>query len=70
MKTIYKWVVILVAFDDDMIPPHVIKERIPADENEELAALLRGGELMAVVNVDNERVAEEERAYVEKSCLR
>ena len=70
MKNDFKWVVVLVAFDDDVVEPHVIKERIDGDEDEQLAAFLRGGELMAVVTTDNERVAEAERKYVEKSCLR
>lgn len=70
MKNDWKWIVVLVAFDDDVVEPHVIKERIPVEENEQLAAFLRGGELMTVVTVDDERVAEAERKYVEKSCLR
>ena len=70
MNRDFKWIVVLVAFDDDVVTPHVIKERIQADENEQLAAFLRGGELMTVITVDDERVAEAERMYVEKSCLR
>ena len=66
----FKWVVVLVAFDDDTVEPTVIKERIAADEDERLASFLRGGELMAVVMLDDERVAEAERRHVEKMCLR
>jgi hypothetical protein len=71
MRADNKWVVILIAFDDDTdVETMVIKERIPASEDERLAAFLRGGELMAVVMLDDERVAEAERKYVEKMCLR
>lgn len=70
MRTKHKWVVILVAFDDQEVPPVVIKEQIDADEDERLAAFLRGGELMSVVMLDDERVAEAERQHVEKMCLR
>ncbi len=70
MKAKSKWVVVLVAFDDNDIETLVIKERIAADEDERLAALLRGGELMAVVMLDDERVAEAERHHVEKMCMR
>ena len=70
MKPSFKWVVVLVAFDDEEIETHVIKERINADDDEQLAAFLRGGELMAVISVDDELVAEAERRHVEKTCLR
>ena len=66
----FKWVVMLVAFDDESVEVKVIKERVAQDEDENLVAFLRGGELMAVVTVDDERVAEDERMYVEKSCMR
>ena len=69
-NSLHKWIVVLVAFDDESVEPQVIKERIGADEDENLAAFLRGGELMSVVTVDDQLVAEEERRYVEKSCLR
>jgi hypothetical protein len=65
-----KWIIVLVAFDDADIPPHVLKERIAADEDPQLAALLRGGELVALVEMDNEMIAEAERAHAEKQCLR
>lgn len=70
MSASYKWVIVLVAFEDSDVDPQVIKERIPADEDERLASFLRGGELMAVVMLDDERVAEAERRHVEKLCLR
>jgi hypothetical protein len=70
MKRRHKWIVVLVALDDSEVPPQVIKERIPADEEEQLAAFLRGGELMSVVMLDDERVAEAERQHVEKMSLR
>ncbi len=70
MKSKFKWVVVLVAFDDDDVETSVIKERIGAGDDEQLAAFLRGGELMAVVMLDDERVAEAERVHVEKMCLR
>jgi hypothetical protein len=70
MKPSFKWVVVLVAFDDEEVETLVIKERIDADDDEQLAAFLRGGELMAVISVDDEFVAEAERRHVEKTCLR
>ena len=65
-----KWVFVLVAFDDDDLPPQVIKERISADENEQLAAFLRGGELLDVIGDEPEAVAEGYRLQIEKKCLR
>ena len=70
MKAKSKWVVVLVAFEDNDIETLVIKDRIAADQDERLAAFLRGGELMAVVMLDDERVAEAERQHVEKMCMR
>lgn len=69
-STGYKWIIALVAFDDENVPAQVLKERIPLEDDEKLAAFLRGGELVATVTVDDEQVAEWERAAVEKSCLR
>ena len=69
MSTAGKWIILLIAFDDCEIEPHVIKERIGADENEELAALCRGGELIAVLD-DEEEIAEAYRLEFEKQCLR
>jgi hypothetical protein len=70
MKTGHKWIIVLVAYDDQAIETRVIKERLAMDENEQLAALLRGGELVAVLGFDNEAAAEAQRIEVEKSCLR
>jgi hypothetical protein len=70
MKTGHKWIIVLVAYDDPAIETRVIKERLAMDENEELAALLRGGELVAVLGFDNEAAAEANRMEVERSCLR
>lgn len=64
-----KWIIVLVAYDDMDLEPQVIKELIPANEDEQLAALLRGGELVAVVD-DIEEVAEGCRREFEKQCLR
>jgi hypothetical protein len=65
-----KWIIVLVAFDDPALDPEVIKERIGADEDEEVAAFLRGGELVAVMADESEEVVEGFRREVEKQCLR
>jgi hypothetical protein len=65
-----KWIIVLVAFDDPEIPTQVIKERIPGEDDEKLAAFLRGGDLVAVVGTDQEHVAEGYRLEAEKNCLR
>jgi hypothetical protein len=70
MRSKYKWIIVLVAYDDPQIQTRVVKERIPLRENEQFAALLRGGHLVAVLSRDNESAAEAERIAVEKSCLR
>ena len=70
MKTHYKWIIVLVAYDDPEIETRVIKERIAMNENEQLAALLRGGDLVAVLGFDNEAAAEANRIEIEKACLR
>jgi hypothetical protein len=70
MKAEYKWIIVLVAYDDPRIEARVIKERLTMEEDEQLAALLRGGELAAVLDLDNESTAEASRMEVEKSCLR
>ena len=70
MKAECKWIIVLVAYDDPRIETRVIKERLTIDEDEHLAALLRGGELAAVLDLDNESDAEASRIEVEKSCLR
>jgi len=66
----HKWIITLVAHDHPEIPTCVIKERVPIDEDEHLAALLRGGELVAVVRIDSEFIAEAQRVETERSCLR
>jgi hypothetical protein len=66
----YKWIIVLVAYDDPEITTQVIKERLPRDENEHLAALLRGGYLVAVIDVDDELTAETQRTEVERAHLR
>jgi hypothetical protein len=70
MNAGHKWIIVLVAYDDPEIEAQVIKERLPVEDNEQLAALLRGGELVAVIDCDNESAAESERVEVEKSSLR
>ena len=65
-----KWVILLVAFDDPDLDAEVIKERIGADEDEEMAAFLRGAELVAVMADEDEAVVEGFRRAVEKQCLR
>ena len=65
-----KWIILLVAFDDADLEPQVLKERIAGDEDEQLAALLRGGELIAVLEDDEEETAEGYRREIEKQCLR
>jgi len=66
----HKWIVVLIAFDDPELPPQVLKERIAEDEDERLAAFLRGGELLNVLHEDSESIAEGIRRDAEKECLR
>jgi len=66
----HKWIIVLIAFDDPELPPAVIKERIPAGDDERVAAFLRGGELLNVIHEDSESVAEGIRRDAEKECLR
>jgi hypothetical protein len=70
MKAGHNWIIVLVAYDDPAIETRVIKERLGMDDNEQLAALLRGGELVAVLGFDNEAAAGANRIEVEGSCLR
>jgi hypothetical protein len=70
MKNAKKWIIVLVAYDDPELEPKVLKELIPAEEDEEFAALLRGGELVTVLSDDEEDVAEMYRREIEKQCLR
>ena len=46
-----KWIIVLVAFEDDEFEPQVLKERLEPQEDEFIAAFLRGGELLAVISV-------------------
>jgi len=70
MRNQHKWIIVVVAYDDPEIEPKVIKERIALNDNEQLAALLRGGDLLLVLDVDDEAVAESQRIEEEKWCLR
>jgi hypothetical protein len=70
MRSAYKWIIILVAYDDAAIETRVIKERLPTEDDEQLAALLRGGDLVEVLGFDNEAAAEFHRIAAEKQCLR
>ena len=65
-----KWVIVLVAFDDPEVSPQVIKEVIDSNEDEHLAAFLRGGELLDVIWEDDEQVVEAYRLQVERQSLR
>jgi hypothetical protein len=65
-----KWIIVLVAHDDPDLEPQVLKEFIPQDENEHLAALLRGGELIATLVDEPEGDAEMLRREIEKQSLR
>ena len=76
------WVIYFVGFDDtgstedDRVEPYVGRERIDASDDLEqvhadanLAALLRGGRVVAVV-ADDEPHAERTRAAIEMEILR
>jgi hypothetical protein len=65
-----KWIIVLVAFEDADFEPLVLKERLEPDEDEFIAAFLRGGELLAVIRGDDEVTAEDCRRDFEKQCLR
>jgi hypothetical protein len=66
----HQWIIVLVAFDDADVEPRVIKERLEHHEDPKMAAFMRGGELIDVIEADNEELAELERAVFEKKCLR
>ena len=70
MRADYKWIIVLVAFDGNDVEPCVIKERIDAQEDPRLAAFLRGGELVDVMEERNEAAVEAARVAVEKKCIR
>ena len=66
----HKWIIVLLAFDDPEIEPQVLKEQIAENEDEHLAAFLRGGELLDVIHSDDEEPVESYRRQIEKQCLR
>ena len=66
----HKWIIVLLAFDDPKIEPQVLKEQIAENEDEHLAAFLRGGELLDIVHSDDEEQVEGYRLQIEKQCLR
>ena len=70
MNAAHKWIIVLVAYEDPEIEARVIKERLPVEDDEQLGALLRGGELVAVIDRDDESAAEAHRVAFERSCLR
>jgi hypothetical protein len=65
-----KWIIVLVAFEEEGFEPQVLKEQLALDENPHLAAFLRGGELLAVLGDEDEMTAEGCRRDFEKQCLR
>ena len=66
-----KWVIFLVAFDDPDVDPQVLAERVPADEDEHLAAFMRGGHVLEVrPGTETEVEIEYCRREFEKNCLR
>jgi len=70
MRNEDKWIIVLVAYDDPDLEPEVLKERIASNEDPQLAAFLRGGELVAVLNDEEEELAEGYRREIEKQSLR
>ena len=70
MRNEGKWIIVLVAYDDPELEPEVLKERIGSAEDPQLAAFMRGGELVGVLNDDEEELAEGYRREIEKQCLR
>jgi hypothetical protein len=70
MRNEDKWIIVLVAYDDPGLEPEVLKERIGSNEDPQLAAFLRGGELVAVLNDEEEELAEDYRREIEKQSLR
>ena len=65
-----RWILVLVAHDDDTLEPQVLKEQLAPDDDEQLCAFLRGGELVAIIEDADETIAEAHRVLVEKECLR
>ena len=69
-KAARKWIIALIAFDDPDMTPQVIKECIADDDDERVAAFLRGGELLDVIIESDEDAVESYRQQVERKCLR
>ena len=69
-KAARKWIIALIAFDDPDMIPQVIKECIADDDDERVAAFLRGGELLDVIIESDEDAVESYRRQVERKCLR
>ena len=53
MNSAEKWVIFLVAYDDPEIEPQVLAEAIGVDEDENLAAFLRGGQVLDILGGDS-----------------
>jgi hypothetical protein len=71
MESASKWVIFLVAFDDPDVDPQVLAERVDADEDENLAAFMRGGQVLEVrPGSYTETEIEHCRRELEKNCLR
>jgi hypothetical protein len=71
MESATKWVIFLVAFDDPEVDPQVLAERIAADEDEQMAAFMRGGEVLEVrPGTYTDAEIEQCRRELEKNCLR
>ena len=70
MKAQHKWIIVLVAHDDPEIQTRVIKERLAIQEDEQLAAFLRGGQLVMVIERGSEPAAEAQRIEVEIAAAR
>ena len=71
MESASKWVIFLIAFDDPEVDPQVLAERIGMDEDEHLAAFMRGGHVLEVrPGSYNEVEIEHCRREFEKNCLR
>ena len=71
MSSAEKWVIFIVAYDDPEIEPQVLAERVPAHEDENLTAFLRGGQVLDVLDGElTESEVESARRAYEKNCLR
>ena len=70
LSTMNKWIIVLVAHDDAELEPQVIKEQLADDDDEQMAAFMRGGELVDVLVDEIEEVVEARRCEIEKTSLR